>query len=169
MKKHLLFLATLVLGLGQLFADNVTFSLAELRATLPSSNTKVAVPYTWKVSPYHVTATIAKQDGTEGVLSIAQTTNFKNYTITVAVAGEGKLNKVTFSGTTSKFGNATASIGTYASGTWTAEEGTSTNSVTFTTPMCHQQPLWEHPSRPLLSTTSTLTQVVSLTFTTRPT
>ena len=133
MKKHLLFLATLVLGLGQLFADNVTFSLAELRATLPSSNTKVAVPYTWKVSPYHVTATIAKQDGTEGVLSIAQTTNFKNYTITVAVAGEGKLNKVTFSGTTSKFGNATASIGTYASGTWTAEEGTSTNSVTFTT------------------------------------
>lgn len=133
MKKHFLFLASLVLGLGQLFADNVTFSLAELRATLPSSNTKVAVPYTWKVSPYHVTATIAKQDGTEGVLSIAQTTNFKNYTITVAVAGEGKLNKVTFSGTTSKFGNATASIGTYASGTWTAEEGTSTNSVTFTT------------------------------------
>ncbi|MBR4186918.1 MAG: Ig-like domain-containing protein [Bacteroidaceae bacterium] len=133
MKKHFLFLATLVLGLGQLFADGVTFSLAELRATLPSGNTKVAVPYTWKVSPYHVTATIAKQDGTEGELSIANSTNFKNYTITVTVAGEGKLNGVTFTGTTSYLGNATASTGTYASGTWAPAEGTTPNSVTFTT------------------------------------
>lgn len=133
MKKHFLFLATLVLGLGQLFADEVTFSLAELRATIPSGNTKVAVPYTWKVSPYHVTATIAKQDGTEGELSIANSTNFKNYTITVTVAGEGTLNKVTFSGTTNQLGNATANTGTYASGTWAPAEGTTPNSVTFTT------------------------------------
>ncbi len=134
MKKHLLFLATLVLGLGQLFADDVTFSLADLRVSLPSGNTKVAVPYTWKVSPYHVTATIAKQDGTEGELSISNTTNLKGYTITVAVAGEGKLNKVTF--TTSNattIGNLTASTGTYTSGAWEPAEGTTPNSVTFTT------------------------------------
>ena len=125
MKKHLLFLAALVLGLGQLFADEVTFSMQELRASLPSGNTKVAVPYTWKVSPYHVTATIAKQDGTEGELSISNTTNLKGYTITVAVAGEGKLNKVTF--TTSNattIGNLTASTGTYTSGAWVPAEGT---------------------------------------------
>ena len=66
MKKHLLILASLVLGIGQLFADNVTFSVSELKSTLPSSNTNIATPYAWKVSPYHVTATIAKQDGSEG-------------------------------------------------------------------------------------------------------
>ena len=70
MKKHFLFLASLVLGLGQLFADEVTFSIADLRASLPSGNTSVEVPYTWKLSPYHVSDTIAKKDGTTGTLGI---------------------------------------------------------------------------------------------------
>jgi len=35
MKKFFLFLATLMLGFGQLFADEVTFSVSDLMATLP--------------------------------------------------------------------------------------------------------------------------------------
>ena len=66
MKKHFLFLATLVFGLGQLFADNVTFDVSDLRASLPEGNTNIALPYAWKTSPYHVTATIEKTDGTTG-------------------------------------------------------------------------------------------------------
>lgn len=131
MKKHLLILASLVLGLGQVFADQVTFSLADLRASLPSGNTNVEVPYTWKVSPYHVTVTIAKKDGTTGTLGIADPTTLTNYTLTVKVAGAGTLNGITV--TTNPAGqsaNVTASTGTYASGSWTPE-GSTTN-VTFT-------------------------------------
>ena len=130
MKKHFLFLATLVLGLGQLFADEVTFSLADLRASL-SGNTSVEVPYTWKVSPYHVSVTIAKKDGTTGTLGIASPTNLGSYTITVQAAGEGTLDGIKITtNPTSQSANATASTGTYASGTWTPEGATS--SVTFT-------------------------------------
>ena len=131
MKKHLLFLAALVLGLGQVFADQVTFSLADLRASLPSGNTNVEVPYTWKVSPYHVTVTIAKKDGTTGTLGIANPTTLTNYTLTVKVAGAGTLNGITV--TTNPAGqsaNVTASTGTYASGSWTPGDPTTT--VTFT-------------------------------------
>ena len=131
MKKHFLFLATLVLGLGQLFADEVTFSIADLRASLPSGNTSVEVPYTWKLSPYHVSVTIAKKDGTTGSLSIANPTTLTNYTITVQAQGEGTLNSIKFTtNPTSQAANLTASTGTFASGTWTPE-GT-TSSVTFT-------------------------------------
>ena len=131
MKKHLLILASLVLGLGQAFADQVTFSLADLRASLPSGNTNVEVPYTWKVSPYHVTVTIAKKDGTTGTLGIADPTTLTNYTLTVKVAGAGKLNGITVTtNPPSQSANVTASTGTYASGSWTPE-GSTTN-VTFT-------------------------------------
>ena len=131
MKKHLLILASLVLGLGQVFADQVTFSLADLRASLPSGNTNVEVPYTWKVSPYHVTVTIAKKDGTTGTLGIADPTTLTNYTLTVKVAGAGKLNGITVTtNPASQSANVTASTGTYASGSWTPE-GSTTN-VTFT-------------------------------------
>ena len=70
MKKHLLILASLVFGIGQLFAETapVTFSFSELNASLPQGGKKVNVPYTWTVSPGHVSATIAKLDGTEGIL-----------------------------------------------------------------------------------------------------
>ena len=131
MKKHFLFLASLVLGLGQVFADQVTFSLADLRASLPSGNTNVEVPYTWKVSPYHVSVTIAKKDGSTGTLGITNTTTLTNYTLTVNIAGEGTLDGITVSAATGV--NALeASTGTYASGTWTPAEGTPTSTVTFT-------------------------------------
>ena len=133
MKKHFLLLASLVLGLGQLFADQVAFKVSDLKASLPSDNTNIAIPYAWKTSPYHVTATIAKQDastvdklGVSNVIVLDAT-----YQITVKAAGEGTLDGISF--TTNPAGqksNATASTGTFANGTWTPE-GT-TNSVTFT-------------------------------------
>ena len=139
MKKHLLILASLVFGIGQLFAetDPVTFSFSELNASLPQNGKKVNVPYTWTVSPGHVSATIAKQDGTEGTMNIAAKQNLKGYTLTVTVAGEkGELNEVIFTGIEKTIGNVTVNTGTYTtsgtSGTWeTSKEGT--KSVTFTT------------------------------------
>ena len=132
MKKFYLILASLVLGLGQLFADQVTFSLADLRATLPSGNTNVEVPYTWKVSPYHVSVTIAKKDGTTGTLAIANTTTLTNYTLTVNIAGEGSLDGATITtNPTTQAANLSASNGSYENGTWTPAEG-GINSVTFT-------------------------------------
>ncbi|MCR5850979.1 MAG: Ig-like domain-containing protein [Bacteroidaceae bacterium] len=132
MKKHFLFLASLVLGLGQVFADQVTFSLADLRETLPGGNTNVEVPYTWKVSPYHVSVTIAKKDGTTGTLAIANTTTLTNYTLTVNIAGAGSLDGATIStNPTTQAANVSASNGSYEGGTWTPAEGGVT-SVTFT-------------------------------------
>ena len=97
MKKHLLFLATLVLGLGQVYADEVTFSVGDLKASLPASNTNIAVPYAWKTSPYHVTATIEKTDGTTGTLGVSQVIPLNaNYKVTVSVAGAGTLNSIKF-------------------------------------------------------------------------
>ena len=132
MKKHFLFLASLVLGFGQLFADEVTFSVSDLKASLPASNTNIAVPYAWKTSPYHVTATIEKTDGTTGTLAVSNVIPLNaNYKVTVSVAGAGTLNSIKFTtNPTSQSANATASTGTFASGTWTPE-GT-TSSVTFT-------------------------------------
>ena len=132
MKKHLLFLAALVLGLGQLFADEVTFSVSDLKATLPASNTNIDLPYAWKTSPYHVTATIEKTDGTTGTLGVSTVIALNaNYKVTVSVAGAGTLNSIKFTtNPASQNANATASTGTFASGTWTPEGATS--SVTFT-------------------------------------
>lgn len=134
MKKHLLILASLVFGIGQLFAeaDPVTFSFSDLAASLPEGNKQIEVPYTWTVSPGHVSATIAKLDGTEGTLRIATKTNLKGHTLTVTVAGEkGELNEVNFTGTSATLVNVTVNTGTYTSGTWESSEGT--KSVTFTT------------------------------------
>lgn len=61
MKKFFLLLTTLVLGFGQLFADEVSFAASDLRATLPSDNSNISIPYTWKTSPYHVSVNIAKK------------------------------------------------------------------------------------------------------------
>ncbi|MBQ6224977.1 MAG: Ig-like domain-containing protein [Bacteroidaceae bacterium] len=134
MKKHLLILASLVLGFGQLFADEVTFSVSDLKASLPASNTNIAIPYAWKTAPYHVTATIAKQDGSEASLGVSTVIALNNtYKVTVSVAGAGTLNSIKF--TTNPAGNtanATASTGSYASGKWTPEEGATVSSVTFT-------------------------------------
>ena len=133
MKKFFLFLATLMLGFGQLFADEVTFSVSDLKATLPEDNTNISLPYAWKTSPYHVTATIAKQDESTGTLSVGTSLALKGgYTVTVSVAGAGTLNGVSFTTSpTSQKSNATASTGTFENGAWTPEG--ETNSVTFTT------------------------------------
>ena len=48
MKKHFLFLASLVLGLGQLFADQVQFKVSDLYQKTQS----VTLPYTWKGDSY---------------------------------------------------------------------------------------------------------------------
>lgn len=132
MKKHLLILASFVLGFGQLFADEVTFSVSDLKASLPADNTNIAVPYAWKTSPYHVTATIEKTDGTTATLGVSNVIPLNaNYKVTVYVAGAGTLNSIKFNtNPTSQSANATASTGTFASGTWTPEGATS--SVTFT-------------------------------------
>ena len=132
MKKHFLFLASLVLGLGQLFADEVTFSVSDLKASLPASNTNIETPYAWKTSPYHVTATIEKTDGTSATLGVSTVIALNaNYKVTVSVAGAGTLNSIKFTtNPASQNANATASTGTFASGTWTPEGATS--SVTFT-------------------------------------
>ncbi len=134
MKKFFLLLTTLVLGFGQLFADEVSFAASDLRATLPSTNTNVSLPYTWKVSPYHVTATIAKTDGTSGTLGVSTVIALDaNYQITVAVAGTGSVNSVRFTtNPPNQNANATASTGTFESGTWTPGQNEKTNTVTFT-------------------------------------
>ncbi len=134
MKKFFLFLATLMLGFGQLFADEVTFSVSDLKATLPASNTNISLPYPWKPSPYHVTATIAKTDGTEATLGVSTVIALDaNYKITVAVAGAGSVNSVKFTtNPATQKANATASTGTFESGTWTPGQNEKTNKVTFT-------------------------------------
>lgn len=130
MKKHFLFLASLVLGFGQLFADEVTFAFSDLGKTLPSVT--LTLPYTWKTAPYHVQTTIAGKES----MNIAATTSVSaGQTLTVSVAGEGTLDGITFLTTNNHASKLTAASGTYSSdgnnGTWTPD-GT-TSSVTFTT------------------------------------
>ena len=130
MKKFFLLLTTLVLGFGQLFADEVTFSASELRESLlPSGNTNVSLPYTWKVSPYHVSVTIAKKDGTTGTQGIADPANLTNCTLTINIGGAGTLDGVSVTAPTG-VNVLEASSGTYNNGTWTPEGAT--HSVTFT-------------------------------------
>ena len=132
MKKFFLLLTTLVLGFGQLFADEVTFSASDLKATLPSDNSNIAIPYTWKLAPYHVSVNIAKQDGTEASIGVGSTINMNNtYQFTVSVAGAGTLNGIKITtNPTSQAANVTVNTGTYTSPNWTPEG--ETNSVTFT-------------------------------------
>ena len=134
MKKLFLFLAALALGFGQLMAEEVTFSVSELKATLPSNNTNIAIPYTWDGAPAPVTVTIAKKDGTEATLGVSTVIALTNaYEVTVSLVGNGSLNLVKFvTNPATQAANATASTGTFASGTWTPAEGTTPTSVTFT-------------------------------------
>lgn len=128
MKKHFLLLASLVLGLGQLFADEVTFTFGDLKNTTPSITSP---PYTWKIAPYHVSTTI---DG--NTLTIGTTTTIPaNTTLTISAAGEGTLDGITFLTSNNHASKLTADCGDYSyngnNGTWTPS-GT-TSSVTFTT------------------------------------
>ena len=134
MKKFSLLLTTLVLGFSQLFADEVTFSASALRAMLPSGNTNVSIPYTWKTSPYHVTVDIAKQDASTASLAVGTTINLNNtFQFTVSVAKKGTLSGIKLAaGKSSQLANITVSAGSYESGIWTPAEGTTPSSVTFT-------------------------------------
>jgi len=133
MKKFFLLLTALVMGLSQLYADEVTFSASALKATLPSDNSNISIPYTWKTSPYHVSVNIAKKDGSTASLGVSTVIAMNGtYQFTVSVAGKGTLNSIKLTtDPSSQTSNVSANAGTYSSGTWTPGE-TSTSSVTFT-------------------------------------
>ena len=59
-KRFISMLALLITAATGAWADEVTFSASDLKATLPSGNTNIAVPYEWKESSDQVTVTIAK-------------------------------------------------------------------------------------------------------------
>ena len=118
MKKHLLFIASLVLGIGQLFADQVTFNVAEL------SGESINLPYTWKKD--QVKVVIGGEGKTSAAINSGRIVLGRDYTITVSVPGEGTLDGIKFNATTN---NVSPSTGTYASKAWTP--GETTNSVTF--------------------------------------
>ena len=122
----------LVLGMCQLFADNVTFSVSDLRSALPSGNTNISLPYSWKTAPYHVSVDIANQDGTGGSLSVTSPFSIPTTCqFTVSVAGKGTLDKIKIStNPASQTANVSASTGTYTSPSWVPNG--ETNSVTFT-------------------------------------
>ena len=125
MKKHLLILATLLLGFGQLFADEITFKASEVTA-----GSTVNTPYRWEKDPYHVTVTISKTDPDQTLAWSNPLSLGSSYTITVKVAGEGTLDGIEFKGT--NLGNVTADSGTYTSPNWTPSGTTSTVSFTPT-------------------------------------
>ena len=66
-------------------AEQVTFSLSDLKSTLPTDNSNVEVPYVWSLSSHQVTVTIARKDGTTGTLAIGNVATLTNYTFTVSV------------------------------------------------------------------------------------
>ena len=131
MKKHFLFLASLVLGLGQLFADNVTFSVSDLKATLPADNTNIDLPYEWNGTPAPVTVTIARQDDLEGLIGVSGVIPLsKDHKIIVAASGAATLNSIKITtNPTNQYNNATASTGEFSKGQWTPDGDT--KEVTF--------------------------------------
>ena len=137
MKKQFSLLAALVLSVGQAFADQVSFTSAALYATLPSSNTKVDLPYTWEAAPYRVTVALAKEGTATQSVAASQMSLSKGTELTVSLPG-GTIDAITL--TTSSANpvkNFSASVGSYTTesgsvnGTWTPDGG-SYSSVTFT-------------------------------------
>ena len=141
MKKHLLILASLVLGFGQLMAatETATFKAGDLYTKVYKSDTdhSATLPYTWTSStPYYVAVVL---NGT-GAQQVTKTyIGFKKgASFTVTGTTGTTINKVTL--TTSTNGQATyvdVDNGTYAGsgkqGEWAPAEGTEPSSVTFTT------------------------------------
>ncbi|MBR1499011.1 MAG: Ig-like domain-containing protein [Bacteroidaceae bacterium] len=136
MKKHFLILASLVLGFGQLFADNVTFDASTLWKALGGSGSQVqsvTTPYTWKTSPYYVAVTLDGSGTTQNV-NTAYIPFAKGKSFTVSGTTGTTISKITF--TLQQAGqkdNVGANIGSYSDLAWTPEEGTAPSSVTFTT------------------------------------
>ena len=135
MKKHFLFLASLVLGLGQLFADNVTFDASTLWKALGGSGSQaqsVTTPYTWKTSPYYVTVTL-DGSGTTQAVNTANIPFATGKSFTVSGTTGTTISKIKF--TLQQAGqknNVGANTGSYSNLAWTPEEGTAPSSVTFT-------------------------------------
>ena len=138
MKKHLLTLASLVFGFGQLMADTATFDAAALYQSLGAAETGVSVslPYTWKASGSTVSVVI---NGTSGTQSIAANSitfrSGKSFTVTGTTGTV--ISKITVVATNATAaGRGSVDTGTYttdgATGTWTPAEGTPTSEVTFT-------------------------------------
>lgn len=141
MKKHLLILASLVFGIGQLFADEAIFDASvlwkKLGGTGENSQT-VTTPYTWEESPGYVKITF-DGEGTQNVNTGVIPFN-KGVSFTVAGTSTGTtISKITFTLSTNdgKRNNVSAASGTYSAsgitGTWIPEGGISTPSITFTT------------------------------------
>ena len=131
MKKHLLIFASFVLGFGQLFADEVTFKVSDLKASLPANNTNIDLPYTWDGAPAPVTVTIARQDELEGSIGVSTVIPLSKYhKIIVAASGAATLNSIKIStDPANQNGNAEASTGEFYKGKWNALDDT--KEVTF--------------------------------------
>lgn len=142
MKKHLLILASLVFGIGQLFADEAIFDASVLWKKLGGTGIQaqqVTTPYTWKDSYVEITF---DGEGTQTV-NTAYIPFSKGKSFTVAGTTTGTtISKITFTtnqktqinfvGAPSGNYSADTSTGT-GIGTWTPEDGTTPSSVTFTT------------------------------------
>lgn len=140
MKKHLLILASLVFGIGQLFADEAIFDASVLWKKLGGTGGNpqvVTTPYTWEESPGYVKITF-DSEGTQNV-NTAVIPFGKGVSFTVAGTTTGtKISKITFTLVSSgQRNNVSAASGTYSAsgitGTWIPEDGTTPSSVTFTT------------------------------------
>lgn len=146
MKKHLLILASLVFGIGQLFADTAKFDVSGLWKRLGGTGEnpqKVTTPYTWEESPGYVKITFDN----EGELNVNPAVIPFNKGVSFTVAGTTTgttISKVTFTLATNNAtrNNVSAASGTYSAsgitGTWIPEDGTSPSSITFTTKGTYQ-------------------------------
>jgi len=121
MKKHLLFIASLVLGISQLFADQIkdTLNVADL------SGTSINLPYTWAKG--QVKIVFGGEGKTTAAISSNKIVLGAGYTITVSVPGVGTVDEIRINATGPS--NVSPSTGSYASAKWTP--GETTNSVTL--------------------------------------
>lgn len=122
----LLLMAATVSVRAQNATSDVTFNVSSL------TGSNISLPYAWQESSDQVTVTIAKADDTDGSLSPSTVLALNsNHKITVSVAEGGKLNNISFTtNPASQNANATASNGSFSSGSWAADGDAS--SVTFT-------------------------------------
>ena len=132
--KLLLLLALLITAATGAWADEVTFSVAELKNSLPSGNTNLDIPYDWTVSSQQPKVTIARQDDLDGMVSVSTVLPLgKDHKITVSAPTGGSIDGVTFTtNPANQAQNISASTGSCSKkGVWSPGEG-DVNSVTFT-------------------------------------
>ncbi len=131
MKKHFLFLASLVLGLSQLMAETVEFKVSELY----KKATSVTLPYTWRGDGY-VSVVLngsGNQTVSDGAITLEKDQSF---TVTGTTPGT-TINEIVITTSSGGAKKVTLSpIGSYSStgtkGTWTPGEEEAPSSVTIT-------------------------------------